>query len=788
MDLTPETWARLSPLLDEALELPADQRGAYLDARDLSPELRAKAEALIAADETTATLLDTPERLSALVEAAQRNDGGLPAGAEIGPYRVIREIGQGGMGTVVLAERADGTFEKQVALKLVHAGVGARVLDRFRAERQILARLEHRGIARLLDGGQTDAGQPYLVMEWVDGQPITAYADAHTLSVDARLELFEQVCDAVAYAHRQLVVHRDLKPSNILVTGGWRNVPEGVKPHLAPPTVKLLDFGIAKLLNDDEVGLVETRTGQQPLTPAYAAPEQVRGEAPSTATDVYALGVLLYELLTGRRPFALTERSRHAVERAILDAEPARPSVAVTEGEGEALASARQSETARLRRRLAGDLDQIVLKAIRKEPERRYASAAALGRDVRRHLDREPVEARPASLGYRTGRFMRRHRVGVVATVVGLLVSLLYVASLRVERDRAAAERDRAETSLAYVEALFAGADPSQRPRADTLLARHLLDAGADGLAAIEDPRVAAGLGHALGRAYYELALYSEALPMLRRADSLYAIIGADTSRASVVRLLGRAEQNLNRNDNAEAHFRRALTLQTRVLGEAHPLTLLSRVDLCNGLRYRPEPSALNACRDSLETLASPLTTDGASPSADRYTLFYRIAELAFNVRDVRSAETWSAARAATPGPWSEGAVARGWAASQDAALALALGTPQEGTRHYETSLEVWQSVYGPDHPLVLYARNNLGAALLQAGHTEQAEPLLRESVQHFESLGPMESVANAFIANGLWARSLARTGRLANAEQVYAELLPRMTTTWGPNNPFRLG
>ncbi|MEM1055444.1 MAG: serine/threonine-protein kinase [Bacteroidota bacterium] len=796
--MTPADWDRLDALLDDALDLPRDAQTAYLDAQDLPPGLRQHAEAMLAADAESTSVLDAPERLGVLFDAATEADRDtIPPGTAIGPYRVVREIGQGGMGTVVLAERADGAFDKQVALKLVRPGLAGGVLARFRAERQILARLDHPGIARLLDGGQTDDGRPYLAMEYVDGEPITAYADRLGLDVDARLALFEQVCDAVAYAHRQLVVHRDLKPSNILVVSGEGARakgevagPSSPLPLSSSPTVKLLDFGIAKLLEDDG-SMVETVTEQRLLTPAYAAPEQVRGEPPSTATDVYALGVLLYELLTGRRPFAMEERARHAMERAILETEPTRPSTALTEADPATpaveVAAARQTEPARLRRRLAGDLDQIVLMALRKEPERRYDSAAAFGRDVRRHLDRLPVEARPDSLRYRAGRFARRNRVGVTATLLGLLVSLFYVASLRVERDRAAAERDRAEVSLAYVQSLFAGADPSQRPRADTLLARHLLDAGAEGLADLRDPRVAAGLSHALGQAYYELALYGEAVSTLQRADSLYAAIRADTSRAAVLGLLGRTQQNLNQNEAAVTHYQQAHALRARGLGEAHPLTLLARVDLCNSLRYRTEPTALNACRDSLETLARPLTRDGAAPSPERYQLFYRIAELAFNVRDVPAVEPWSEARAAMAGPWSESPVARGWAASQDGALGMALGRPREGARHYETSREVWRSVYGPDHPLVLYARNNLAAALLQAGDASQAESLLRESVARFAAQGPMETVANAFIANGLWARALAQTGRLAEAEAVYAELLPLMTETWGPNNPFRL-
>ncbi|MEL6614886.1 MAG: serine/threonine-protein kinase, partial [Bacteroidota bacterium] len=321
--MTPADWSRLNDALDGALDLPPEARVAFLDAQDLSPELRARAEAMLAADATEASLLDDPGRMGSLMEAAGADAERVPPGTEIGPYRVVREIGRGGMGTVVLAERADGAFEKRVALKLVRPGVAPGLLARFRAERRILARLEHPGIARLLDGGRTDDGRPYLAMEYVEGEPITDYADRQRLSIEQRLALFEQVCDAVAYAHRQLVVHRDLKPSNILVEGGigdgrgMRDAagrPSGAPeppeasgagneqrseddpphpsssriPHPSSPRVKLLDFGIAKLLDDGaEHSIVETAPEQRLLTPAYAAPEQVRGEAPSTATDVY---------------------------------------------------------------------------------------------------------------------------------------------------------------------------------------------------------------------------------------------------------------------------------------------------------------------------------------------------------------------------------------------------------------------------------------------------------------------------------------------------------------------
>ncbi|MEO1480281.1 MAG: serine/threonine-protein kinase, partial [Bacteroidota bacterium] len=337
-------------------------------------------------------------------------------GTQVGPYHLVRQLGTGGMGDVYLAERASADeqaqFEQQVALKLVKRGMDSRqVLRRFQQERQILARLDHPHIARLLDGGVTERGQPYFVMEYVEGVPIDAYCDQHRLTVDERLGLFQDACRAVLYAHSQLVVHRDLKPSNILVTESADGQPGPRKP-----IVKLLDFGIAKLLAEDDDATALTRTGGAVMTPAYASPEQVRGEPVGTGTDIYSLGVVLYELLAGQRPYALPERDRLAAVQMLAQQEPEPPSTVVrraTTGAdatgpgatGTQITEARRTQPERLRRRLTGDLDVICLTALRTEPERRYPTVAALLDDVRRHLTGLPVTARRDTAAYRLGKF-----------------------------------------------------------------------------------------------------------------------------------------------------------------------------------------------------------------------------------------------------------------------------------------------------------------------------------------------------------------------------------------------
>ncbi len=449
-------WAEVRALFEATAERPEADRAARL--AGVEAALRREVEALLAAHDDETPFLDAP-----LVAALPEPPAEAPRGTRLGPYRLVREIGRGGMGVVHLAERADGAFEREVAVKLVRlGGLDGDLVRRFERERRVLAGLNHPGIARLLDGGVSGPlpgapeGVPYLAMEYVAGEPITAFADRHRLSVPERIALFRSVCDAVQYAHQRLVVHRDLKPSNVLVGQGGRGAGPGAHASAdrrPAPRVKLLDFGVATLLADDG----EAATLTTPLlTPAYAAPEQIRGGTVTTATDVYALGVLLYELLTGRRPYDLRGLSPGAVERAVCETAPPAPSDVVREGgDARARAERRGATPDALRRRLRGDLDTIVATALRKDPARRYATAAALADDLARHLARLPVRARPDTLAYRAAAFVRRHTAGVAATV---LVALALVGGLaaathqaRIAERRVASLRALSNTLLSDV-------------------------------------------------------------------------------------------------------------------------------------------------------------------------------------------------------------------------------------------------------------------------------------------------------------------------------------------------
>jgi eukaryotic-like serine/threonine-protein kinase len=447
--MNPERWQRIDALLSAALDCKEEQRASFLSQacegdEDLKNQVQRMLSAHSAADgflegspPAAATLIAAQVEADANATAPHRSQAPTPfEGARIGAYQLVRELGRGGMGTVYLAERVDEAYHKQVAIKVVQRGMDTDfIISRFRNERQILAALAHPNIAALLDGGTTKEGLPYFVMEYVDGESIDSYCDANRLTISRRLELFSEVCGAVQYSHRNLIVHRDIKPSNILVPK------EGVP--------KLLDFGVAKILQPQTASLEQTMTQVRLLTPAFASPEQIRGDPITTASDVYSLGVVLYILLTGHKPYRTPTGSYDVMARVICEEEPLKPSAAISlQDKGrdghpsptlQEVSEARGETPDKLRRRLSGDLDTIVLKALRKEPERRYTSVEQLAEDLRRHREGLPISARRSSTWYRAVKFVTRHRVGVGA--VALIVLLLAGGLFETSRQRMRAER-----------------------------------------------------------------------------------------------------------------------------------------------------------------------------------------------------------------------------------------------------------------------------------------------------------------------------------------------------------
>ncbi|HLB92922.1 MAG TPA: serine/threonine-protein kinase, partial [Terriglobales bacterium] len=418
--LSPDQWQVLSPYLDRALAMTDDERAAWLSSlAERDPALASQLAELLSEHRVLAQEGFLENRQFAVPNAT-----GL-AGQTLGPYTLISQIGQGGMGSVWLARRSDGRFERQAAVKFVNIALAGRATEeRFKREGSILGRLTHPHIADLLDAGVSSDGQPYLILEYVDGDAIDRYCDEHKLDVDARVRLFLDVLAAVAHAHANLIVHRDIKPSNVLVRKDGQ--------------VKLLDFGIAKLLEDEGSSAAATQLtleGGGALTPQFAAPEQVTGGAVTTATDVYALGVLLYLLLTGQHPAGPGPHSPARLVKAITETEPLRPSDTTSSTNAESIAEKRATTTDKLHRLLRGDLDTIVVKALKKNPQERYASVTGFADDLQRYLKHEPISARPDALAYRTAKFLRRHRTVVTLTaaavvlVIGSLSTGLYVAN-----------------------------------------------------------------------------------------------------------------------------------------------------------------------------------------------------------------------------------------------------------------------------------------------------------------------------------------------------------------------
>ncbi|TXI79921.1 MAG: serine/threonine protein kinase [Flavobacteriales bacterium] len=449
-----ERWQRLSPLLDALIDLDADARAERLAAlRAEDPALAAELEALLALEDAHGDFLSEP-----LVTPPPM----AKPDTLIGPYKLDRLLGEGGMGQVWLARRADGLYQRRVALKLLRPGLAdPNLRQRFTRERQILARLGHPHIARLLDAGISSDNQPYLALEYVEGEPITDWCRSHDLGIDARLKLFLQVCEAVSHAHANLIVHRDLKPSNILVT--------------PLDEVRLLDFGIAKLLDSPEPGRDNTRTEVRAFTLHYAAPEQIRGEPVTTMTDVYSLGVVLYELLAETKPYRLKRQTDAEWEEAILISDPLKPSATLLRE-----ADSDPSRTPALRRRareISGDLDNIVLKALSKRPEHRYPSVEAMSLDLHRYLEGKPVLARPQSMAYRSRKFVQRHRwaLAMTALIVGVLTSALVLVTWQARQ--ALREAARAQALQDFVTGLFEQAGGNTNP-GEPLDVRKLLEDG----------------------------------------------------------------------------------------------------------------------------------------------------------------------------------------------------------------------------------------------------------------------------------------------------------------------
>ncbi|HEX7977111.1 MAG TPA: serine/threonine-protein kinase, partial [Gemmatimonadaceae bacterium] len=682
--------------------------------------------------------------------------GEAEAPERVGPFRIVREIGRGGMGTVFLAERDDGQFEQRVALKLVRPiGRTDALVERFLAERRILARLRHPRIATLIDGGVMDDGTPWFAMEYVDGERLDSWCDAQKLPIAQRVVLLQSVCEAVQYAHEQFVVHRDLKPSNILVASG------------PTPELKLLDFGIAKLL-DTETDVADTAT--MAMTPQYAAPEQLRGEPASAATDVYALGVLAYELLTGRRPYVLAGRPPADVVKLVCETEPPRPSEMFVAPERDQpddrveRARARGTSPERLRRTLRGDLDAIVMKALRKDPARRYPSAAALLDDLHRLRDGLPVRARPDGVGYRLRRFLGRNRAAIAtaAAVVALLTGgFLRERTLRERAERAASTARAVEE---YMVGVFDMADPyaPRSAKGEDVTARALLDQGA---ARIDrdlatQPALQPALRRAFGRVYANLGLYDRAADQSRRA--LVQLRTAHGPRhpavAEAMDALGFALAGQNKFDEAVPLLREALMQRRSFFGDSAAQTAVTLDHLASLLQERGEL----APADTLFRQALAIRRRLARTESDSIALanaLNNLAVLLFVQAKYDEADTlYRESLAISVRTLGESHATTAMTVQNLAQVQQLRGKLDEAETLYRRALDAKRRALGDAHPSVTISMNNLGNFLVrERGKADEADSLFRVAIALDRKIF---GDRHGYVAAGLNNRSSAARAR----------------------------
>jgi len=746
-------WAVVEDLFNSALGLEPEWRDAFIrrttgSDRALGDEVRALLGAHARAGDAFLSTLD----LGLAAALLESDDSALHPGERVGPYVIEREVAQGGMGVVYLAKRDDGQFEQRVALKVIRDGVAtAPLLRRFLRERRILARLQHPNIASLLDGGMTDDGRPFLAMEFVEGLPITEYSDGRRASVDERLQLFMDVCTAVQSAHQRLVIHRDLKPANILVSADGR--------------VKLLDFGIAKLLDPDTDEGVATLTdaGLGALTPEYAAPEQVCGEQVTTATDVYALGVVLYELLSGHRPHRFESRKLEAVARVLREEMPCAPSVAAGRTDHartshaptdtltpERVALERDTTPERLRRQLAGDLDAIALTALRREPNHRYGSVQALREDVRRHLARLPISARRDTLAYRTGRFLRRNRaaaaaaaLALVSLVAGLGATAWQAREATRQRDLALREADKAARVSAFVTELFKLADPA-RARGEQVTVRQTLDSARIWIERelAGQPELRSDMAHQLGEIYFRLGMYDEARRLWESAVLAGVEHYGETNETVLNMMLSlvKALENLGQGDSAESLARRSLTIFRRL----------------PELRDR-EFAATNV----LHRLGNTLRLRGRLEEAE---------PLLMEALEVLPPNHVEALQRRTVILTTLGHVRR---ARGDATRAEAL---------YREVLATRLTVWGKEHPEVANALVNLAGALSDQGRYAEAEARFRDGLEMRRKMQG-ETHPDFALDLGGFAELARRTGNLDSAAHLYARALELQRVAFPPRH-----
>lgn len=768
-------WKQVKDIFEACLECAPEQRDEFLNqACAENPTLRLEVASLISAYGRSDPLSRHPWTGEFLEE-------GEP-GKDIGQYRLMRKIGEGGMGQVWLAEQSE-PLKRLVALKLIHGGIfDQTLLRRFQAERQSLAAMDHPAIAKVFDAGATPAGQPYFVMEYVPGEPITAYCDARRLTVAERLELLIRVCEGVQHAHQKAIIHRDLKPANILVL-----------EIDGQPMPRIIDFGLAKItkpIGDDANSA--TRAEGLVGTPGYMSPEQAGSSDVDTRTDVYSLGVVLYELLTGQLPFdadKLKQLPMLEILRQLQEHEPQCPSLRAGQNTDAAKSAAekRRSEPGKLARQLRGDLDWITLKALERERGRRYGTPGELSRDIRRYLDHGPVEAGPAKVGYRIQKYIRRHRFGVSMTAVLVLMLLAFAVVQAVELRRIARERDRAGMITDFMTEMFKVSNPGEE-RGNNVTAREILDKASGniktGLA--QDPETQAQMMMVMGKVYDNLGLYPEADSLLRQATAIRrAALGVKNpeTTASMLDLAWTLGHEGHYGD-AEALLRQVLDVRQRTLGAKNPDTVTTVADLAVILNYEGHyPEAEKLQRQALDLRRRILKPDSLDIAASLDNLGTVLQMEAHYPEAEKLDREAIDIRTRTVGPGHPDTVAT---MNNLANVLYFEGRYQEAEKLNLEVLDERRRVFGAENPLTLRTMSNLANVLHREHREVEAEKLCRETLDiQRRVLGP-EHPETLMSMNNLTA-ILSKEAKYPEAEKIGRDVLDIRRRVLGPEHPLTL-
>lgn len=755
-----ESWLAVDRLLEAALDRPPAERRAFLDAACAGDQrLRREVESLLDADARAGAFLAAP--MAIRPRRPEEPEEPLAAGKRVGPYRIVRLLNRGGTSTVYLARRDDGRFDKEVAVKILDRGLlSPTALVRFRTECWILAGLEHPSITRLYDAGSLADGRPYVVMEYVDGERIDTFCERRELPVEERLRLVRRVAAAVHLAHQHLVVHRDLKPGNILVSRA--GVP------------KLLDFGIAKLLapGEAEDPAEATVTWFQPMTPDYASPEQILGERITTATDVYALGLLLYRLLAGRLPHRFEGRSLGGLERFLAACDhPVRPSEAVAERP--------------LRRRLSGDLDSIVLKALRREPHLRYNSAERLADDLGRHLSGLPVAARAGTFSYRASRFLRRHRLGMGVAAAFFALVVGFAASTARQAERLRQERDKLERTSSFVFDLFNVSPPGEELAGGGVTAHELLARGAERVDAelADSPDARAAMLDTLGMLFTALGSFADAEPLVEEGLALRRrLYGREhPDVATSLAHLGDVRNGQGRWSESVDLYRQALDLRRRTLGADHPAVAEAHRSLGMEMVHLGH---LEEAEEQMERAVALHRSLPGVPPPELALSLGQLGHLRSRQGDPEAAlplleEALALRRESLPAGHPDIAVNLfdlGEAAHK-------LGDLATAEHHYREALAGMEQVKGPDHPQTVRVLTQLAQTVEAAGRLAEAEALFRRALEIERRTVGEEHPEYATALNNL-AVTLKRQGEFDQAEEMLRRALAVRLRVLGEDHP----